>query len=620
MTPRLVAATTESYHSVGSWMADIKSPEAFGLDPATIKKIDWELSRKRILSDVRSDFVYAPHLNFIYARAGSELIQQLTTSLASGKYSPSPPVTIEVPKSFRIRVASPLKRLGPSFSRPGSILLPSDRVLYQALADEAAPIIDAKTDTDRSFSHRLAGLKSPTMFTATRTSWNILQERLRTISQDKRLKYIIRIDVANFFGSINQHILINTLNDASYPKALSSRLEALLISLTGERSSRGIVQGIYPSDLFGNFYLTPVDRFFEDNHIPSARYVDDLYVFVPSVDDAENVLRELIPLLRGYDLVLNEAKSSIIPKASLITEEPDLESLFQAAVTELSSQLENDDLDAEYGFQSEWEDTDESEDEEEDVKDESRLELEATKLLFESISDYPGHEENIERFCLPLFARDRSAYALDAVKDAFKKRPAMAQIYAAYLAKFISEKTVKDFLIDSIKSNGLADWQEMWMWAALSQAESATDEYVKVAFDTLKNTAKHDALRAVTAIYVGRFGDHIRRKSLISIYPSVSSYVQAAIFFSSRGWPTVERSNAKANWGGHGTLNPLIAVGLAKKNAGIAVCAPHSAASTYNLPPPPKTLRFSRASRLRCRSATWVRPRSARRAGWRRPP
>ena len=68
----------------------------------------------------------------------------------------------------------------------------------------------------------------------------------------------MKIDVANFFGSLNLHTLINVLADSGYPQVLSSRLEAILTSYTDDRSSRGILQGNYPSDLFGNFYLAPI--------------------------------------------------------------------------------------------------------------------------------------------------------------------------------------------------------------------------------------------------------------------------------------------------------------------------------------------------------------------------
>ena len=537
-------------------MGDIKAGKPFGLDQAVIKKIDWAIAIKRVLHDVKSDFIYAPHLSFIYSKAGNELIALLKKELKSGDFSPGVPITIEVPKSSRIRVAVPSKRLGPNFSRPGSILLPRDRLLYQALADQAAPIIKSKTDKNRSFSHQLAPPKSDTMFLPTRTCWSELQKSLAKHAKSNRVRYILKIDVANFFGSLNQHTLINVLNDAGYPKSISSRLESILTSYTGERSSRGILQGMYPSDLLGNFYLAPIDRFLDDYGVQSARYVDDIYVFVRSVEEADHLLRELIPTFRSYDLVLNEAKSVVIPKSALMTEEPDLEDLFSAAVQEISDQVDDDDFDAEYGFQSEWD---------EEKAGNEDLELQATQILFDSVTEYSGHEEKIERFCLPLFSTAGSDYAVEHVLDSFKQRPSMSQIYASYLAKFFDDDEVYEFLVDLLPDASLGDWQKMWVLAALSQSPSADDESVKAALTILKDANRHEVLKAVAAIYVGRFGDHTRRKTLVSKYMSVSNYIQAAIYYSSLAWPRVEHSNAKASWSGHGVLHKLITTAMGKK-------------------------------------------------------
>src|SRR5579885_3283671 len=98
-------------------MADVKAGAPFGLDGAWLGKIDWELALKRVNQDLRTDFIYAPHLGFIYSRAGDELINKVKSDLKSGQYTAGLPITIEVPKSFRIRVSVPSKRLGPSFSR-----------------------------------------------------------------------------------------------------------------------------------------------------------------------------------------------------------------------------------------------------------------------------------------------------------------------------------------------------------------------------------------------------------------------------------------------------------------------------------------------------------------------
>jgi hypothetical protein len=544
-------------------MAEVKIP--FGLDGPTMWKIDWKLALARVSHDLRSDFIYAPHIGFIYAKAGEDLIQEVKSSLTDGKYSPGVPITIEVPKSFRIRVAAKPERLGPNFSRPGSILLPHDRLLYQAFADQAAPIVAAKTDCTRSFSHRLGPSDSVSMFLPTRTCWNDLQAALALHSKTDEVKYILKIDVANYFGSINLHTLINVLNDSGYASELSGRLETVLTSYTSLRSSRGILQGMFPSDLFGNFYMEPIDRFLKEYEVKAARYVDDIYVFLDSVEAADRLLGQLIPKFRSYDLVLNEAKCMIIPKWQLHAEEPDLQSLFDDAVDEIRDQINDEEFDADYGFQTEWEEDDEDEDEEEEDEDEDDLDLKATKLLFNSIDKYLGQEENIERFCLPLFSKAESEYALLHVLESFKKRPSMAQIYASYVAKFLRRDDVLDALLALLVGVELSDWQKMWVLAALSQAEKHKDHSVKIALDLLQDANRHETLRAVAAIFVGRFGDHSRRLTLLAVYTTSSPYVQSAIYFSSRRWPRAEKLTAKNNWGGHGQLNRLLTLAISKK-------------------------------------------------------
>lgn len=544
-------------------MAELKIP--FGLDGAAMSKIDWKLALARVGHDLRSDFIYAPHIGFIYAKAGEELIQEVQGALASGKFSPAVPITIEVPKSFRIRVAVKPERLGPSFSRPGSILLPHDRLLYQALADQAAPIVAERTDHSRSFSHQLASPDSVSMFLPTRTCWNALQTVLLEHSKTEEVKYILKIDVANYFGSMNLHTLINVLNDSGYVGELSGRLEAVLTSYTSQRSSRGILQGMFPSDLFGNFYMEPIDRFLKEYGVRAARYVDDIYVFLDSVEAADRLLGQLIPKLRYYDLVLNEAKCMIMPKRQLHTEEPDLQALFDDAIDEIRDQMNDEDFDADYGFQSEWDDGEDDDDDEAEDDDEDDLDLKATKLLFNSIGKYLGQEENIERFCLPLFTKAGSDYALQHVLESFKKRPSMAQIYASYVAKFLHSASVSDALLTLLIDIELSDWQKMWILAALSQAEKHKDASVKIALDILQDTPRHETLRAVAAIFVGRFGDHSRRHTLLGIYTASSSYIQSAIYFSSRKWPKAERLTAKNNWGSHGDLNRLLTLAMNKK-------------------------------------------------------
>ena len=112
------------------------------------------------------------------------------------------------------------------------------------------------------------------------------------------------------------------------------------------------------------------------------------------------------------------------------------------------------------------------------------------------------------------------------------------------------------------------DWQSMWILAALLHSKKEANDGVKRALDIFQDATRHEALRAVAAVYVGRFGDHGRRKSLRTAYPSASPYIQTAIYFSSRAWPQAERLTAKNSWGAHGGLNELMTLAMqaGKKN------------------------------------------------------
>ena len=483
-----------------------KDDGSFGLDPALVKQINWDLALRRVVQDLGSDFIWAPHFRYICREAGTQLIELVKRELAAGQFSPGVPMTIEVPKSFRMRVGGSTKRFGPSFTRPGSILPLKDRLLYQAIGDRCLTFVEQKSLKDRSFSHRSAAANDDAMFMANRSCWNLLQEALSRHASKRKFQYVVKMDIANYFQSVNLHELVNTLSGNGLESALVYPLESMLVKYTGERSSRGIIQGVNTSDLFGAFYLHPIDRLMKDGKWTSARYVDDIYVFVSTLKEADKVIRTLVPKLRNYDLVLNEIKSVVMPTSLLRVEEPDLESLFGDAIEEISGQ-DDDALSEGYGHQRDWWD---DEGDEDDVDDED-IELKATRLLFDSLADYPGQEEHIERFCIPLFARAESDYAIDHIMASFSQRPSMTQIYVHYLSKFVSRSNVTRFLEKALDDITLYDWQGMWVLAALMQRGKGSDSAVTSAWRILDDGRRHDAVRAVAALFVGRFGPHDMR-------------------------------------------------------------------------------------------------------------
>jgi retron-type reverse transcriptase len=542
-----------------SKMANRQSTNRFGIDQVILKTIDWELASRRVLVDVRSDFIYAPHLSNVFRHASAELMDEVKSELSSGRFAPAPPITIEVPKSSRMQVV-PRGSRGPTFSRPGGILLPKDRLLYQALADQAAPLIEKNTDRNRSYSHRFLR-KSDEMFESSRSSWSRMQSRLNQLSSSKK-GYVIKADVANCFASVNQHTLVNHLESIGYPASLKNALDTVLVLNTGDRNSRGLLQGIFPSDLLGNFYMNPVDQALKDLRVRSVRYVDDIYIFVSTVSQAEQIARKLTKTLRDYDLILNESKSKLINSKSLLIEEPDLEKLFSDA----SDELKGENIDSDYGFQSEWDDSDNDDGDEEETSD---LQLSATIVLFNSIDEFPSHVEKIERFCLPLFAAARSNYAVDHVLATFPTRPAMAQIYCSYLSNFLDAKEVR-FALQTLFTNAelYYDWQRMWILASLMTPDHSEDEIVAWALKTYKDGQRHEALRAVAAIFTAKHGAFARKKELADEYNiSGSIYLQTAVLYGARYFQSAQRRAVLKSWSSQTGTHSLVAKsieGLAK--------------------------------------------------------
>jgi len=534
-------------------MANRQSSNRFGIDQAILKTIDWNLASRRVLVDVRSDFIYAPHLSNVFRHASADLIEEVKSELNSGRFAPAPPITIDVPKSSRMQVV-PRGSRGPTFSRPGGILLPKDRLLYQALADEAAPLVERNTDRTRSYSHRFLR-KSDDMFESSRSSWNRMQTRLNKLSGSKK-GYVIKADVANCFASVNQHTLINHLESIGYPASLKNALDTVLVLNTGDRNSRGLLQGVFPSDLLGNFYMNPIDQMFKDLGVRSVRYVDDIYIFVSSVAQAEEIARKLTKTLRDYDLTLNESKSKLVNSKSLVIEEPDLEKLFSDA----SEELKGEHIDSDYGFQSEWDDSDEDE----DKGQASNLELRATIVLFDSIDEFPAHVEKIERFCLPLFAAAGSNYAVDHVLAAFSRRPAMSQIYCSYLSNFLDAKKVRKSL-QALLTNAemYYDWQRMWILASLMTPDTSEDDIVASALRIYRDGQRHEALRAVAAIFTAKHGSFTRKKELADDYNlSGSIYLQTAVLYGARYFQSAQRRAALKSWSSQTGTHSLVAKGI----------------------------------------------------------
>lgn len=524
-----------------------------GLDPNIIKKINYKLTLARIINDASKDFIYAPHINAIYALAKEELWSHLSTKLKNGTFNPSLPISMEIPKPS-------------GFTRPGSILKPYDRMSYQLTVDNIGPVAEKQLNRSRVFSNVLLK-KDPkgSMFKSTKECFSRFQSKLVEYVKKKKYSSVLKADIASYFQNINQHILINLLRSAGCDNPIVSFLEKLLLSFT-EQSSRGIIQGVFPSDFLGNFYLCYLDEEYSLKKIPFLRYVDDIYSFFDSRRKAFLHQLQLIKWLRNGGLHLNEYKTKILPTEALLKEETKIEKMFEGAQDEIISEIEEE-FKAEmkeemWGFYSttiQWDFLPSGLIEPEiDYKE---VEIDATKKLFDLRDVDRFTRDKIDKFCIPVFTRFKDDYAMKYILREYPKRAHMARIFANYIAKMIRldpsyvKEAEKLFLDKDISF----EYQYIWLYGALMAAKRVKKTTVNFSIKQLRDANLGEALRAICAIFMGKFSNTAQKRLLRNHYSQEQSeYVRSAILHAVRYFPSSEKNACYKAWGGHNELNSLV--------------------------------------------------------------
>jgi len=146
-----------------------------------------------------------------------------------------------------------------------------------------------------------------------RSLLNALQITVRK-TNNKAHRSVIRLDIKNFFGSIDHEILRSKLRShAGVPLFSLRHVDSLLNSCTRITGKQvGIPQGVPSSSILAEIYLEKLDRNLKQNSfvVFYARYVDDIIVICHG-SAAKQVDIEIQKTLDELKLVRNEDKSSI---------------------------------------------------------------------------------------------------------------------------------------------------------------------------------------------------------------------------------------------------------------------------------------------------------------------
>jgi hypothetical protein len=527
----------------------------FGLDDTLIKKFKKELEIRNVRADQLSDFFILPQLDVIYRFCGEELKELVSSKLSKSIYGPKPPIEMEVPKNSRVSSkASSL--IGPNYFRPGSILLPEDRIVYHFIAQEASSVIEASLNRKAVFSNKPLPTKGQG-FTSPSSQWIELRKSLEKEIKTGNYAIALKTDISQYFFSINQHELVNQLEHQGFQTEMVKFSEKFFSGLTLDRSSRGILQGLYASDVLGNGYLSAIDEFISSNDIVHFRYVDDMYFLFRTSEEMKDFFPLLVKRLRDYDLSLNESKTFIAAPTALLRQETELDKAIAAAKKEAAEKLiDFEEIVVETGPYGETV-TDILEIE----PDEDEVELEATISIFNNLDDFKGDDrQRAENFCLGFFRRARDPIAVDYVAKRWLRHPDQAREYALYLQIFANGKNhqseIDKMIIDSAEA--MNDYQ--WSWAAfiMRRMNKMSNNLIKLALTTFKDKSQHDVTRSLLVYSICQNESAQNKKEIRDEYVKSPLLIQLAIIHSGDSFTSSERNALMKTAESHGDLQSLM--------------------------------------------------------------
>ncbi len=143
-----------------------------------------------------------------------------------------------------------------------------------------------------------------------------VKEAIYRISHIKNINkmYGYKVDISNYFNSINVDILLKNLKtdltDTCLYSLLSSILQNKKVKYKDEILSeeKGAMAGTPTSAFLANYYIKEIDEYFWNQKIVYFRYADDIIMFCNNEGDLKKNIEKLKELISKYKLKINEEK------------------------------------------------------------------------------------------------------------------------------------------------------------------------------------------------------------------------------------------------------------------------------------------------------------------------
>ena len=214
-------------------------------------------------------------------------LQSLITDIKNGQWKPQPYLQIEIPK----RNKEERRKLG--------LLSVRDKVVQQAIKFLIEPRCE-RLFVGNSYGYRPG-----------KGATKAIRRSLSECNIKKNL-WVLRLDIDDFFDSVDHSILNSRLNALINDTEIVRLI--MLVTKMGRvtkdnswiEANKGIPQGAVLSPLLANIYLHSFDQFVLYRKLSYVRYADDFIILCETREQAENVLGETTKYLRNkLNLSLN---------------------------------------------------------------------------------------------------------------------------------------------------------------------------------------------------------------------------------------------------------------------------------------------------------------------------
>lgn len=517
-----------------------------GLDRQAIDATDTELLFRRIRIDSHTDLIVAPHFDAMFHYGEVPLWDLAAQQLSSGQYEPDLPIRLNIPKPR-------------GFNRPGAILLPVDRVVYQLIADRLAPAIEASLDRDRVFNNIvLAEDPNGDFFESNGDCYSVFKSALELSSTTH--SHFVTLDVANYYEQLSQHPLINMLHSLNTGDGtIVNFLEKMLLAFR-QNQSTGLPQGLAPSDLLGTFYLSSFDAQCEMAGISSLRFMDDIYLPVDSFHEGKAWLTWAIDRLRRDNLFLNELKSGIRLSENVRQEESEVTQRFLAAVNEINESGVSEYIDVlGYGFRATFDEPREITDIDEASSKQAITAIRS--LMAISVTTRPDIAVKVDRFIFPILAALRSDIAVERAFVGVSAHPYLCHQYASYMSTFIgADQELSNRVAQLIRTEGLGDYEQMLLLSVLQNSSAVAQSDVNYCLLVMAENRKPQPVRALAAMVAAKFGTGQQQRVVMNRYEDEGSpYMRCALLYATRYMSTGDRNTCRRIWGAHSQMNGIMA-------------------------------------------------------------